>query len=84
MCCAWRTRLSAFAVRLGDGPRLKAALGAVVLAMEKLCDRLTHSLALTFHGCLEKLLLYRLREIAPRVGDALAKSAVNALPRLAR
>ena len=44
--------------------------------MEKLCDRLTHSLALTFHGCLEKLLLYRLREIAPRVGDALAKNAV--------
>jgi hypothetical protein len=76
-------RLSAFAVRLGHGPRLDAALGAVVLAMKKLRDRLAHSLTLTFYGCLEKLLLYGLREVAPRMRDALAQGAVNALLRLA-
>jgi hypothetical protein len=55
----------------------------VVLAMKKLRDRLAHSLTLTFYGCLEKLLLYGLREVAPRMRDALAQGAVNALLRLA-
>jgi hypothetical protein len=81
---AWGTRLSTFAVRLGHGPRLQAALGAVVLAMEKLRDRLAHSLSLAFHGCLEKPLLYRLREVTPRMRDTMAQGAVNAVLRLAR
>jgi hypothetical protein len=72
-------RLSAFAVRLGYRPRLHSALGAVVLAVEKLRDRFAHPLTLRLHGCLEKLLLNGLRQVAPRARDAVSQRAINAL-----
>lgn len=54
----------------------------MVLAVEKLRDRFAHPLTLGLYGCLEKLLLNGLRQVAPRPRDAVSQRAVNALLRL--